>query len=93
MQHEGWSIVIEDCLNALRAMPAGSVDLIVTSFPYNIGVNYSQHDDRMPRSAFLAWLDERFPGLHRVLKDNGVVFPGHQRQRYEKRFPVASCNR
>jgi site-specific DNA-methyltransferase (adenine-specific) len=74
MQHEGWVVVLDDCLNALHAMPAGSVDVIVTSPPYNIGVNYSQHDDQMARSAFLAWLGECFAELYRVLKDDGSFF-------------------
>ena len=63
MQHEGWTVVLDDCLNVLHAMPSGSVHVIVTSPPYNIGVNYSQHDDEMPRSAFLACLGECFAEL------------------------------
>jgi site-specific DNA-methyltransferase (adenine-specific) len=74
MQHEGWIVVLDDCLNVLHAMPAGSLDVIVTSPPYNIGVNYSQHDDQMARSAFLAWLGECFAELYRVLKDDGSFF-------------------
>lgn len=58
MQHEGWLIVMDDCLDALRAMPAGSVDVSPTSPPYNIGVDYNQHND--PRGAYLAWLGEFF---------------------------------
>jgi hypothetical protein len=30
MQHKGWLIVMEDCLNALRAIPAESVDVIAS---------------------------------------------------------------
>ena len=47
MQHKGWLTVMEDYLNALRATPIETVDVIVTSPPYNIGVNYGQHDDHM----------------------------------------------
>jgi site-specific DNA-methyltransferase (adenine-specific) len=74
MQHEVWIVVLDDCLNVLHAMPSGSVDVIVTSPPYNIGVNYGQHDDQMPRNAFLSWLGECFAELHRVLKDDGSFF-------------------
>jgi hypothetical protein len=56
MQPEGWLIVMDDCLDALRAMPAGSVGVSPTSPPYNIGVDYNQHNDQMPRGAYLAWL-------------------------------------
>jgi hypothetical protein len=48
MQHEDWLIVMDDCLDALRAMPAESVDVIPTSPLYNIGMDYNRHNDRMP---------------------------------------------
>ena len=92
MQHKGWLIVMEDCLNALRAMPTESVDVSPTSPPYNIGVDYNQHNDRMPRGVYLAWLGEFFIEMHRILKPGWFAFPGHQRQRYETRLPVAPCD-
>ncbi len=48
--------------------------MIVTSPPDNLGVGYSQHDDRMSREGYLAWLGERFAQLHRVLKPTGSFF-------------------
>ena len=74
MQHKGWLIVMEDCLNALRAMPTESVDVSPTSPPYNIGVDYNQHNDRMPRGVYLAWLGEFFIEMHRILKPGGSLF-------------------
>jgi len=74
MRHEGWLVVMDDCLNVLRAMPAGSVDVIVTSPPYNQAVAYSQYDDRMAREVYLTLLTERFAELYRVLKPDGSFF-------------------
>lgn len=34
------SIILGDCLEMLRAIPSQSVDLIVSSPPYNIGKEY-----------------------------------------------------
>jgi site-specific DNA-methyltransferase (adenine-specific) len=55
-------------------MTAESVDVVVTSPPYNQGVAYSRYNDRVPRETFLAWLGEVFAELHRVLKPNGSFF-------------------
>ena len=34
-----------DCLQVLPTLPDGSVDLVVTSPPYNLGINYRSFDD------------------------------------------------
>ncbi len=74
MQHEGWLIVMADCLDALPALTTETVDVCPTSPPYNIGIEYNQHNDRMPRGAYLAWLSEFFIELHRILKPDGSLF-------------------
>ncbi|MBW4024846.1 MAG: site-specific DNA-methyltransferase [Proteobacteria bacterium] len=67
-------IVLADCLTGLADLPAASVDVCVTSPPYNIGVAYSTYRDRMPRQAYLDWLREVGRAIHRVLKDEGSFF-------------------
>ena len=44
----------QDCLDGMRAMPEGSIDLVVTSPPYNLGIDYGTYNDtrharRLPR--------------------------------------------
>ena len=34
----------------------GSVDVVVTSPPYNLGVRYRSYEDRRPREEYLAWM-------------------------------------
>lgn len=55
-----------------------SIDVIVTSPPYNIGKNYSsergRYDDRLPHHDYLAFLKRVFAECHRVLRDDGVFF-------------------
>ena len=70
----GHAVVQVDCLAALRDLPAESVDVVVTSPPYNIGVAYSSYDDRQPREGYLAWLAKVAVALRRVLKPDGSVF-------------------
>ena len=67
-------VVLGDCLAELRHLAASSVDVIVTSPPYNIGVDYRSYDDCRPREDYLAWLGEIGLEMKRVLKDEGSLF-------------------
>jgi site-specific DNA-methyltransferase (adenine-specific) len=67
-------VVLGDCLTGLRALPGGSIDVVVTSPPYNIGVAYRGYDDRRPRGEYLAWLGEIGRELARVLAPGGSLF-------------------
>jgi site-specific DNA-methyltransferase (adenine-specific) len=68
------TIVVGDCADALRSMPEASVDVVVTSPPYNIGLKYRSYDDGGERGAYLAWLKEVALLLKRVMKDDGSLF-------------------
>ncbi len=63
-----------DCLEQLRRLEAGCVDVCVTSPPYNIGIAYSTHDDRMPKAAYLDWMGCVAAEIARVLRDDGALF-------------------
>lgn len=51
-----------------------SLDVIVTSPPYNIGVRYGQYNDHVPRKAYLEWLKHWGELVYRVLKPQGSLF-------------------
>lgn len=55
-------------------LDAGSVDVIVTSPPYNLGIRYNEHDDSMPMDEYLKWMRDVFEGMYDVLADDGSVF-------------------
>ena len=67
-------IVLADCLLGLADLPPESIDVCVTSPPYNIGVAYRTYRDRMPRAAYLDWLGEVGRAIHRALKPEGSFF-------------------
>ena len=67
-------IVVGDCAAALAGMEERSVDVIVTSPPYNIGLRYRSYDDGGGRADYLAWLARIGTLLKRVLKDDGSFF-------------------
>lgn len=64
----------QDCLVGMRALPAESIDLVVTSPPYNLGISYGQYDDSSPREAFLSWCADWAQEVSRVLKEDGSFF-------------------
>jgi site-specific DNA-methyltransferase (adenine-specific) len=63
-----------DCLDVLRAMPAASIDVVVTSPPYNLGIRYSSYRDDRPREEYLAWVAEWGREIARVLQPLGSFF-------------------
>lgn len=67
-------IIRGDCLRALRRMEAESVDVIITSPPYNIGLSYRSYPDRKEEDEYLEWMLEVAHGLRRVLRADGSFF-------------------
>jgi site-specific DNA-methyltransferase (adenine-specific) len=67
-------IILGDCGAQLPSVAAESVDVVVTSPPYNIGVAYRSYEDRRPRAAYLSWLSEIGDKIARVLKPQGSFF-------------------
>ena len=63
-----------DCLEGMKLMKSGTVDVIVTSPPYNIGKPYATHDDTMPYDEYLAWMHRIAHEARRILRDDGSFF-------------------
>jgi site-specific DNA-methyltransferase (adenine-specific) len=63
-----------DCLGVLGILEADSVDVVVTSPPYNLGIAYRSYDDRRPRDDYLAWLTAIGKQLRRVMKPDASFF-------------------
>ena len=63
-----------DCLEILDTFEDRSVDAIVTSPPYNLGIRYRTYDDTMPREEYLAWTAEWVKRAARVLAEDGSLF-------------------
>jgi site-specific DNA-methyltransferase (adenine-specific) len=63
-----------DCLKVLPTLDAGSVDLVVTSPPYNLGINYKSFKDTAPREEFLQWCHAWASELKRAMADDASFF-------------------
>ncbi|MFL6521155.1 MAG: DNA-methyltransferase [Chthoniobacterales bacterium] len=63
-----------DCVEGMRELADHSVDLVVTSPPYNLGIAYRHYKDRQNRRDYLDWCHEWATELRRVLKTGGSLF-------------------
>ncbi len=64
----------EDCVKGMSRLPDESVDLVVTSPPYNLGVRYRKYSDRQDRESYLDWCETWATEVRRVLKTEGSLF-------------------
>jgi site-specific DNA-methyltransferase (adenine-specific) len=55
-------------------MVAASIDLVVTSPPYNLGIKYGKYSDASDRTSYLNWCEEWAKQIQRVLKPAGSFF-------------------
>ena len=65
----------EDCIEGMKKhLAENSIDVVVTSPPYNIGVKYNTYYDRLSPKAYLDWVSQWGAGIKNVLKENGSFF-------------------
>ena len=63
-----------DCLTVFSQLPPASIDAIVTSPPYNLGVRYRTYDDTLPRDDYLEWTGRWVQSAARTLRPAGSLF-------------------
>jgi site-specific DNA-methyltransferase (adenine-specific) len=69
-----YSFYLGDCLAVLGEMPKDSLDAIVTSPPYNLGIQYRTYKDRLPRDSYLAWTADWIQRAAATLSPTGSLF-------------------
>jgi len=67
-------LYLMDCLEGMAALDEGSVTVVVTSPPYNIGVNYRTYEDSKSQDEYLKWIRNLGSAIHRVLEPEGSFF-------------------
>ena len=65
---------LADCLDVFKQMPEASVDVIVTSPPYNLGIRYGTYRDTLAPDEYLQWTSAWVAAAARVLKPSGSLF-------------------
>lgn len=66
-------ITVGNCIDVMSELPQNSIDLLVTSPPYNVGIEYDQHDDRMGMNEYWQFTEDWLKESFRVLKDDGRI--------------------
>jgi site-specific DNA-methyltransferase (adenine-specific) len=64
----------QDCVAGMARLRTASVDLVVTSPPYNLGIKYGKFSDRQDRQSYLRWCREWAAQIQRLLKADGSFF-------------------
>ena len=63
-----------DCLDVFPAIDPGSISVIVTSPPYNLGIEYRSYEDTIPRADYLAWSGAWIAAARETLDPHGSLF-------------------
>jgi len=84
-EEENIVILHGDCLEILPLMETESVDLVVTSPPYNLGNNHHTgnkrhipYDDNMPERKYQEWQKLIMCKIYQALTDEGWLFYNHK---------------
>ena len=65
---------LSDCVDVFRQLQPASVDVIVTSPPYNLGIQYNRYQDTLSHHDYLAWTNSWVAAAARVLRPDGSLF-------------------
>jgi len=66
-------IINGDCIKVMASLPESCVDLIVTSPPYNVGIDYDTHNDRLSMEDYWQFTKDWLSESYRILKDDGRI--------------------
>jgi site-specific DNA-methyltransferase (adenine-specific) len=66
-------IINGNCVEEMSKLPETSVDLIVTSPPYNVGIDYDTHQDRQSMEDYWQFTKDWLSEAYRILKDDGRI--------------------
>jgi site-specific DNA-methyltransferase (adenine-specific) len=67
------TVINGDCIEVMKEMPEGVVDLIVTSPPYGVNIAYDVHNDDMEINEYMEFARKWLTEAYKVLKDDGRI--------------------
>jgi site-specific DNA-methyltransferase (adenine-specific) len=63
-----------DCLDLMRQIETGTIDLVFADPPFNIGYQYDQYHDEQDDEDYVAWSRAWMDEVYRVLKPKGTFW-------------------
>ena len=70
-------IICGNCLEVMKDIPDKSINLVITSPPYNCGIKYDIWNDEMKWEDYYLWCEKWLKEIFRVLKDDGKFCLNH----------------
>jgi site-specific DNA-methyltransferase (adenine-specific) len=67
-------VIHGDCIQELKKLRAGSIDLVFADPPFNIGYDYDEYDDKRSCNDYLDWSKRWIGEVVRVLKPDGTFW-------------------
>ena len=64
-------VIYRDDILTTKSIKGNSVDLIVTSPPYNVGIKYNSYDDRMSYDLYLEFSEKWLARCYELAKEDG----------------------
>ncbi len=69
-----FDLLLGDCVAGMSQLQPQSIDLVVTSPPYNLGIGYGKFSDTAERESYLDWCEQWAAQIRRLLRPNGSFF-------------------
>lgn len=66
-------IITGSCLRVIPKLPDNSIDLLITSVPYNSGHNYDVYKDNKPHRQYIRWLEKVFKAVYPKMKKGSRI--------------------
>jgi len=67
-------VYLGDCIEIMKSLPAGSVDLIFADPPFNIGIRYDNYNDNQKYEDYYNWSERWITETYRILKKTGSIY-------------------
>jgi site-specific DNA-methyltransferase (adenine-specific) len=78
-------LYLGDCIEYMKTMSAGGVDVVITSPPFNLGNNHhtgnarhNPYNDDLPEEEYQEWQINILKECYRILSDDGSLFYQHK---------------
>ena len=62
-----------DCIELMKQISDNSIDIVITSPPYNCGIDYDVYNDNKEWNEYLLWSENWLKEIQRILKPTGRI--------------------
>ena len=66
-------VIVGDCVEVMSKLPENSIDLVLTSPPYSVGISYDTYNDNTTIDQYLDFSEQWLKASYRIMKDDGRI--------------------